>query len=54
MCRKSHSAFAGMGDRHVGIGVEALLFVPRRAVLVAGHPEQGEHNDEPEPPTDET
>ena len=43
-----------MRDRHVRVGIEALLLVSRGAILIARHPEQRQDNDEPQAPSDET
>ena len=48
------SGVARPGNGHVGIRVEPLLLVARRAILVARHSEEGKDDYEAKRPTDET
>lgn len=45
--RDGNLTVAVLRNRDVGIGVEALLFVTRGAVLIASHPHQDHHEREP-------
>ena len=42
---------SALGDRHVGEGVAALLFVARSAVLVAGHTHQDQDEQQAKQPS---
>jgi hypothetical protein len=48
--RDGNLAVAVLRNRDVGIGVEALLFVTRGAVLIASHSHQDHHEREPQRP----